>query len=236
MDNAQHLATLKAVLEADKGMLFYGPPGTAKTTTAQMLLAEMCGGLDNVYSVTCHTDLSAQEAVGMYQPKGGEFVFVEGPALQAWRRGGGLILNEIDKAEGAVWTSLYAICDDKKVARLTLPTGETVRPHPNFRVIATSNQAVDVLPDALGDRFPIPVPFMSLTEGQIASLPERLRAIAVTAYKEAKFPHITFRKLAAFAEVMKNRQLSAEQQQHVLEWTFDKMAPEVYHAMVLEKK
>lgn len=238
MTNVKDL--IRACVENRQGVYTYGPPGTGKTTMAQDILAEVCGGADNVFSITCHEDMSAQELVGMYKPKGSEYIWHDGPMLRAWRLGGGLLFNEIDKAAGPVWTSLYAACDDPKVARLTLPTGETVRPHPRFRYMATSNQPIDTLPDGLRDRFPVTVPFMCPTPEQVKSLPETLGHVAIDAYANAKFPHITFRKLQAWAQVAgsKNddRALTPEEQVELSQWIFGRYAREVHAALTLASK
>jgi len=226
----KHIPVVKALVRSGLKVLLYGPPGTAKTTTAKAILDDLCGGS---YIVTCHEDLSAQELIAMWTPKGGEFKMHLGPGMRAYTEGKGLILNEIDKAAGPVWTSLYSLLDDPSVSEFTLPDGNTYRPHPNFRVIATSNQPVDVLPDALRDRLPIPVPFMELTEGQLSSLPAVLRKVAVSAYAEGKFPQVTFRKIAAYAGVLKNDQtLTADQQQDLLNWAFGDRASDVYSAII----
>ncbi|KKL89753.1 hypothetical protein LCGC14_1911590, partial [marine sediment metagenome] len=46
-----------------------------------------------------------------------------------------------------------ALLDDPELARLTTMTGENIRPAQGFQVIATSNEGIDRLDPALGDRF-----------------------------------------------------------------------------------
>lgn len=131
-------------------IMLYGPPGTGKTS-AGFRLAQLKG--KNAYSVTLHADITAQECIGHFIPKGGDFVFHYGPFIKAWKEGAVLIINEINEASGPVLTALYAILDDSHIACLTLPNGETVRPEPGFQVIATMNGEPGELPEALKDRF-----------------------------------------------------------------------------------
>ena len=124
--------------------LLYGPPGTGKTTVAMNPRA---------LSITLTAETPAAELRGHYIPKGNEFIWQDGPAITAWRQGLCLVLNEIVEASGDALTFLYALLDDPKMARITLPTGETVTPAPGFYCVATMNGQPMDLPPALLDRF-----------------------------------------------------------------------------------
>jgi MoxR-like ATPase len=137
---------VETVLEAGVHAVLYGPPGTGKTRIATTKKS---------YSVTLTMETPAAELRGHFVPHGNEFIWHDGPALRAWREGARLVLNEIDQASGDALTFLHAILDDAEVARLTLPSGETVTPAAGFQAVATTN-ALDlsmVLPEALLDRF-----------------------------------------------------------------------------------
>jgi MoxR-like ATPase len=124
----------------------HGYKGTGKTTLGQ--------SADDCYAISLTDDMPAAELRGHYIPEGNRFVWHDGPAILAWREGKRLVLNELDKASGDVLALLQVILDDPKVAKLTLPTGETIRPAEGFHSVATMNGAPADLPDALVDRFP----------------------------------------------------------------------------------
>lgn len=125
-----------------------GPPGVGKTT-AGALLANGSG----LTQVTLNEDTVVQELVGHYVPKGSEFLWHDGPVTTSFRQGGVLVVNELQRASGAVQDMFLAVLDDAAVAVLTLPTGERVAPHSSFRVVATSNSDITCLDLALADRF-----------------------------------------------------------------------------------
>src|SRR5207244_1607050 len=115
---------------------------------------------------------------GHFIPKGQEFIWMDGPALTAFRLGSRLVLNEIDKASGDALTFCHALLDDPGIARITLPTGETVIPHEDFHVIATMNGEPEDLPDALRDRFAVRIHIDKLHPEAVEALPKDLHKIA----------------------------------------------------------
>src|SRR5579872_385453 len=123
---------VEAVLRHSERTLLYGPPGTGKTS-----IANRYGDPTDVFNIYLTDETPAAELRGHYVPKGTEWIWKHGPAIMAWLVGGRLVINEINNASGDALDFLMAILDDHEIARLTLPTGETVRPHPNFRVVAT---------------------------------------------------------------------------------------------------
>ncbi len=156
-------------------LLAYGYPGTGKTTLG-FRVGSALG--KPVYSITCTPEMSAAEARGHYIPKGGDFVWQDGPCITAWREGALLIINEIDKAGGDLETFFYSLLDDPEIACTTLPTGENVSPAPGFQVLATMNGTPEDLIEALASRFPSKVEINTPHPGAIARLPERLRNAA----------------------------------------------------------
>jgi len=154
-----------------------GPPGCGKTYLATV----GASAVGAVYSLTLTEETPAAELRGHYVPKGGEFVWHDGPAIRAWREGARVVINEIDKASGDALTFLLALLDDPQVARLTLPTGETVKPRAGFQAVATCNGDPDqTLPPALRDRFAITIivdePHPNALTGLEAPLANAVRA------------------------------------------------------------
>ena len=142
-------------------ILLYGPPGTGKTyAAATNKVGYTLEGEPNVYQITMTEDTASANLEGFYKPNSsGSFEWHDGIAIQAWRRGGRLVVNEIDHASPDAMTFLHAILDDKDIAQLTLNNDnkETVRPAKGFTVIATTNSLPESLPMALKDRFPVKI-------------------------------------------------------------------------------
>ena len=185
----------EAIVSANSGnLLLWGPPGTGKSYAAQK-------GHSNVRNVTITPETPAAELRGHYVPRGGEFVWQDGPAIRAMRDGGRLVLNEVDHAGGDVLSFLLAALDNRESCRICLPSGETVRPASGFHVVATMNgEPSDLLP-ALRDRFSVSILIDRPHPSAIEALPFDLRAAAQgTVMAEREEDRITLRSWLAFSE------------------------------------
>ena len=167
-----------AIGNADR-VLLYGPPGTGKTYAAATNKVGLnMEGNPNVYQITMTEDTASANLEGFYKPSSdGGFEWHDGIAIQAWRTGGRLVINEIDHASPDAMTFLHAILDDKDIAQLTLNNDnkETVRPEPGFTVIATTNSLPESLPMALKDRFPVKINVDTIHPKALDKFPESWR-------------------------------------------------------------
>jgi len=167
-----------AIGNADR-VLLYGPPGTGKTYAAATNKVGLnMDGDPNVYQITMTEDTASANLEGFYKPSSdGGFEWHDGIAIQAWRTGGRLVINEIDHASPDAMTFLHAILDDKDIAQLTLNNDnkETVRPEPGFTVIATTNSLPESLPMALKDRFPVKINVNTIHPKALDMFPESWR-------------------------------------------------------------
>lgn len=183
--------------------LMYGPRGTGKTT-----MAVRTRPIGESYSITLTAEGSSAEIRGHYIQGKGEFEWHDGPAVKAWREGALLVINEIDHASEDASNILHAILDDFEVARLTLPTNETVQPAEGFRVIATMNGTPDQLNEAVLDRFSLILPVNIPSDEMLDALTPEVRQVCERMYKEAASaglsePSVTYRTLRAFDQLRK---------------------------------
>lgn len=133
-----------AVANLDR-VILHGPSGVGKS-----YLASRAGP---ALSITLCEDISVQEVGGHYLPSGAQWSFHYGPVSTAFKEGRRLVINEMGRASGAVHDFMLAVLDGRDVARITLPSGETIQPGAGFKVIATSNSSPDTLDPALRSRF-----------------------------------------------------------------------------------
>jgi hypothetical protein len=183
MPNAEEMWGLVGdVAPHARRVLLYGPPGTGKS-----YVARNAGNPKNAYPLVVHSDLPAAELRGHFVPQStGGLKWMDGPATQAWRDGGRLVLDEIDKAGDDALSFLLGVLDDEATAKLVLgTTGEIITPHKDFTVWATMNGEPEDLPPALQDRFPVTVKIGAPHPAALAALPDDLQALA------AKFTVLT---------------------------------------------
>jgi|TARA_R100000329_G_scaffold5553_3_gene7202 MoxR-like ATPase len=172
---------IASVLGKSRRVLLYGPPGTGKTYSAvkQSTPLDM-DGKPNVYQITMTEDTASANLEGFYKPSSdGTFQWHDGIAIQAWRNGGRLVINEIDHASPDAMTFLHAILDDQDIAMLTLNNDEkeTVRPAEGFQVVATTNSPPESLPLALKDRFPVKIYVDSIHPKAMEQFPEEWHGV-----------------------------------------------------------
>lgn len=160
------------VIKYAKRVLLYGPPGTGKSRACSVV------GMEGrplertaITYETCWPELRGG-------PWGPNMSYLDGPAVRAWRIGARWVVDEFDQAGGDTIPGLHMIADDADVARLTLPHGETIRPHENFQFFATTNQDPKSLPEALQDRFVLKRLVPCADPVFLNTLPESLRVAA----------------------------------------------------------
>lgn len=191
-------AAIETIIAASKRVLLYGPPATGKTTAAKRV-----GSPATVYGITLTDETPAAVLQGHWIP-GDSWYWMDGPAMEAFRNGGRLVLDEIDHASGDVLDFLHGLLDDPDSASITLPVGEgmdrTVRCHPDFSVVATMNGQLEDLPDAIRSRFAVAVEVTEPHPDAIAALPADLQNAAANspAYAGDARP-LDLRRWTAFA-------------------------------------
>lgn len=145
---------LSVVLQ--KAVLLKGPSGSGKTKLAESIAALFH---QPVHSINCSVDLDAESLLGfktVVQKEGQTLIdFVEGPVVKAMKEGHFLYIDEINMAKAETLPILHSVLDYRRM--LTNPfTGEVIRAHPNFGVIAAINEGyIGTTPmnEALKNRF-----------------------------------------------------------------------------------
>ena len=163
--------TIERVIAESRLCLLYGPPGTGKTTAA----VNAARGAVSMSNVTLADETPAAELRGHFVPRGGDFVWMDGPALAEFRRGGHLVLNEIDKASDDALDFLHALLDDPTVAAITLPTGETVRAGETFKCVCAMNGQPEDLPSAVLSRLAVRIEILEPHPDALAHFPQAIR-------------------------------------------------------------
>jgi MoxR-like ATPase len=189
-----------AILSNSPRTLLYGPPGTGKTHAGCRL------GLSTsqrMFSLTLTEETPAAELRGHYILKEGKYVWHDGPAIAAWRCGGRLVINEIQRGSADVHALLLAITDDREIAEMDLPSGEKVKPAEGFTCVATMNgDPQEQLDPALLDRFCVAIHIDKLHPEAVKQLPDDVQKAAErTALIENQERRISVRAWYAFAQL-----------------------------------
>jgi len=194
----QDLADLLAA-GIDRALL-YGPPGTGKTYAG----LTMKPTTQPAYRLICTDEMSTAEISGLWQPTGDHFTYLEGLAVQAWRTGARLVIDEINRANGDILSLLLAFTDTVASSSWQNPqTGEIVTPAAGYSVILTMNGQPDDLEPALLDRFTARVKIDEAHPDAINQLPDYLRtaARALTARETDRASVRAFQTLEQVAKV-----------------------------------
>lgn len=118
-----------------------GPKGSGKTSGVTQMAARLNWP---VQEVTCHARMETADLVGFHTlmskapGEAPEMTFQHGPLAVAMRDGHILLLNEVDFLDPGELSGLNDVLEGRP---LVIPQngGEVIKPHANFRVIATGN-------------------------------------------------------------------------------------------------
>ncbi|WP_342601011.1 MoxR family ATPase [Psychrobacillus sp. FSL H8-0483] len=148
-----------------KPVLLKGPTGAGKTKLAETVSQFFS---QPVQSINCSVDLDAEALLGfktiVLKDGMNEISFVEGPVIEAMKKGHILYIDEINMAKSETLPILHSVLDYRRM--LTNPfTGEVIHAHPDFSVIAAINEGyIGTTPmnEALKNRFvSFSVPYIS---------------------------------------------------------------------------
>ncbi|TQR18557.1 ATP-binding protein [Psychrobacillus soli] len=148
-----------------KPVLLKGPTGAGKTKLAETVSHYF---MQPVQSINCSVDLDAEALLGfktiVLKDGTNAIEFVEGPVIEAMKKGHILYIDEINMAKAETLPILHSVLDYRRM--LTNPfTGEVIQAHPDFSVIAAINEGyIGTTPmnEALKNRFvSFSVPYIS---------------------------------------------------------------------------
>ncbi len=116
-------------------LYLFGPTGSGKTSLVKQVSAKLNYP---VFEITGHSRLEYPDMIGHLSVEKGSMQFRYGPLALAMKYGGLFLLNEIDLLDPSTAAGLNTMLDG---APLCIPEndGELIKPHPNFRFIATAN-------------------------------------------------------------------------------------------------
>jgi MoxR-like ATPase len=135
----RELTLVLAAVAAGRDIVLEGPPGTSKSTLLRAITAEW--GIPLVF-VEGNADLTPARLVGHHNPARvlredySPDNFVDGPLLEAMRKGGFLYIEEFNRAPEDTLNALLTAMAERQVA---VPTAGTVTAAPTFRVVASMN-------------------------------------------------------------------------------------------------
>ncbi|WP_088006278.1 ATP-binding protein [Indiicoccus explosivorum] len=156
-------------------VLLKGPTGAGKTKLAESVSSEF---QQPMQSINSSVDLDAESLLGfktLIQQNGTSVIdFVEGPVVKAMKEGHLLYIDEINMARAETLPILHGVLDYRRM--MTNPfTGEVIKAHPDFGVIAAINEGyigTSPMNEALKNRFvAVPVPYLG--GGELRRLWER---------------------------------------------------------------
>lgn len=148
----------------NKNLLFIGPSGSGKTKLADTISAYF---QQPMQSINCSVDLDAEALLGfktIVQLDGKTIIdFIEGPVIQAMKKGHILYIDEINMAKPDTLSILNSVLDYRRT--ITNPfTGEVIVAHEHFLVIGAINEGyigTSPMNEALANRFiSFPIPYV----------------------------------------------------------------------------
>ena len=95
-------------------------------------------GVGSLYTVSCHEDLTARDLTGRYIMKGGEAIWIDGPAATAVREGAILYLDEVVEARKDVAVILHPLTDYRRILPIEL-LGVQLQAPKSFMVVVSYN-------------------------------------------------------------------------------------------------
>jgi len=150
------LEEFEDAMKQEKNVLLQGPTGSGKTS----LVRKYCAKYQKPYRrLSLNGGITVEDLVGHYVLKQGDSPWIDGILTRAVREGWILAVDEINAASPEVLFVLNSLLDDERILILSAKDGEVIKPHSDFRLIATMNPSeqgyagTNEMNEALMDRF-----------------------------------------------------------------------------------
>lgn len=119
-----------------KRIALTGHTGTGKTSMFYQIASRIN---QPVLRANLNGQTTVSDFIGLWTVRGGEMIWLDGVLPHAMKNGYWLILDEMDFAESYILALLNSVLEPGGVLTLKEKGSEIVRPHPNFRLVATAN-------------------------------------------------------------------------------------------------
>lgn len=133
----QSASDLMNLIIDDWRCLLVGPPSVGKTALPTQFAAKTNWPLTRFNG---NRDVTMDDFVGTFVAKGGETHWVDGPLARAMRHGHIFVIDEVDHMPAECSSTLHSVLEPGGHLLISR-TGEVIKPHENFRLIATANTA-----------------------------------------------------------------------------------------------
>ena len=182
------------------GLFLAGHYGSGKTSLPLQVATRLNWP---VVSADGSEEFNVEDLIGRPDLQNGSMSYLYGPLALAMKHGFVFIFNEIDSVPPGRLTAIHDVLEGRPLV-IHANSGEVVKPHPNFRFIATGNslgsgdttglyQGVNVLNIAFMDRFrlvnvsyPETDVEMAILEKRASEIPEPIREKMVRVANEIR--------------------------------------------------
>lgn len=132
----EKLDIVNAALKNKLPILMIGETGVGKTTIAAAI-AKSKG--KKLVRLSLNGNIGTEELLGKFVLENGATKWIDGPLVEALRKGYHVVLDELNSALPEVLFSLHALLDHERAVVLQEKDGERVKAHSDFRLWATIN-------------------------------------------------------------------------------------------------
>jgi len=115
--------------------LIKGPTGTGKSRFIEFMAHKL---EKELITISCHEETSSTDLIGRYIIKGAETIWIDGPLTTAVKNGAIIYLDEIAEARPDVIVAVHSLTDHRRELFID-KTGETVKAHEDFTLVASFN-------------------------------------------------------------------------------------------------
>ncbi|HRP90263.1 MAG TPA: CbbQ/NirQ/NorQ/GpvN family protein [Edaphocola sp.] len=129
------IEVFKQINDLKLPLLLKGPTGTGKSRFVEYMAENLNKKL---ITVSCNEETSSTDLIGRFIIKGAETIWIDGPLSIAVKNGHILYLDEIAEARPDVIVAIHSLTDHRRELFID-KTGETIKAHPDFLLVASFN-------------------------------------------------------------------------------------------------